>query len=116
MSAFEFDCNETAGVSSSNNNRIKEECIIAFKVYDSCRQLNCICIQRSLVKIIGAVKKLQFRFFLFKIISLIAHFNIINFADFNPQHGLCRWERCLQTCKYAVKLLNNARRQDCKEG
>ncbi len=46
MSAFEFsnnncnDCNDN--VDNVDNRKIKEECIIALKVYDSCRQQDCL--------------------------------------------------------------------------
>ena len=37
MGVFDFETNCAGG-----NNRIKDECIIAFKVYDSCRQQDCL--------------------------------------------------------------------------
>lgn len=37
MGVFDFETNCVGG-----NNRIKDECIIAFKVYDSCRQQDCL--------------------------------------------------------------------------
>lgn len=37
MGIFDFDTNSVCG-----NNKIKDECLIAFKVYDSCRQQNCL--------------------------------------------------------------------------
>ena len=46
MNAFEFNnndyCNENIAGTNNDNRRIKEECIIAFKVYDSCRQQDCL--------------------------------------------------------------------------
>lgn len=49
MSAFEFpnnncnDCNDcNDNVENVDNRKIKEECIIALKVYDSCRQQDCL--------------------------------------------------------------------------
>jgi hypothetical protein len=48
MSAFEFNnntdcgCNENVAGENVDNRRVKEECIIAFKVYDSCRQQDCL--------------------------------------------------------------------------
>lgn len=46
MSAFEID-NECCGgdVSPFSSNRVKDECIIALKVYDFCRHLDCNIIQ-----------------------------------------------------------------------
>lgn len=43
MSAFEIE-NE-CGAASSLNDRVREECIIALKVYDFCRQQQCNNIQ-----------------------------------------------------------------------
>lgn len=42
MSAFDLgnECNES--VEAADHRRIKEECIIALKVYDSCRQQDCL--------------------------------------------------------------------------
>lgn len=37
MGIFDFETNSVCG-----NNKLKDECIIAFKVYDSCRQQNCL--------------------------------------------------------------------------
>ncbi len=47
MSVFELDkCNDSngsvGGVTGSSNGNIKQECIIALKVYDSCRQQDCL--------------------------------------------------------------------------
>lgn len=44
MGAFELNNNCEENVASENvdTRRIKEECIIAFKVYDSCRQQDCL--------------------------------------------------------------------------
>ncbi|MBQ9604672.1 MAG: hypothetical protein IJR45_04580, partial [Firmicutes bacterium] len=50
MSAFDLmtgnacdPCGETAGVSSgSNNNTLKDECVISLKVYDFCRLQDCL--------------------------------------------------------------------------
>lgn len=38
MGIFDFDNNCVSG----NNNKLKDECLIAFKVYDSCRQQDCL--------------------------------------------------------------------------
>lgn len=45
MSVFELDkCNDSCvgGATGGSNNKIKQECIIALKVYDSCRQQDCL--------------------------------------------------------------------------
>ena len=38
MGVFDFDTNSVCG----NDNKLKDECLIAFKVYDSCRQQTCL--------------------------------------------------------------------------
>ena len=38
MSAFENEC----GAAAPLNDRVREECIIALKVYDFCRQQDCL--------------------------------------------------------------------------
>ncbi len=40
MSAFEI--NNESGALSSSSDRVREECIIALKVYDFCRQQDCL--------------------------------------------------------------------------
>lgn len=41
MSAFEIE-HECGALSPTNHNKVKEECIIALKVYDFCRQQDCL--------------------------------------------------------------------------
>lgn len=42
MGAFELENNKSADCESTNSRKVKEECIIALKVYDSCRQQDCL--------------------------------------------------------------------------
>jgi hypothetical protein len=42
MGAFELNEDQNPAHGSLNSRRLREECIIAFKVYDSCRQQNCL--------------------------------------------------------------------------